>query len=77
MSRLDGTFGCTDFSTYKAAAEFEPLKNKEIFPMDVETPQTFINRANFFEKVVPILEKVPSWRFTPSKWVYFGINKDW
>ena len=68
--------GCCEFQSYiEAIDSITGIYRKE----NISEPTIeFLNRANFFEMVIPILEKIPSNRFTPSGWKYFDmISRNW
>ena len=82
QSDKSGEYGCESYVTYMAA--FKVLKmtthglTSYMYPKDEPTYQEFINRANYFKKIIPILEKIPARRFTPIGWKYFKeISKEW
>lgn len=59
---------CKNFSSYNEAV-------KAIFWKKC----TFEKRAQFFEKIIPILEKLPAKRFTRRGWEFTGdiIPREW
>jgi len=64
-------YGCVDFKTFKKASAAEaksPLAQKRAFNA----------RARFFDKIIPILEKIPAARFTKKGWTYFEeLDRNW
>ena len=75
-----GKSGCWQFkSNIKAQAflsKFDSLLN--LYPAKNKTSITFISRAEFFEKIIPILEKIPAKRFTKKGWTYFNeLDRAW
>lgn len=71
---------CLDFATARKAQEWGGAELDFIFPDDVKTPPEFIARAKFFEKTLPMLEKVPAKYFTPSGWtkkVFAFLDRSW
>ncbi len=54
-----GRMGCCDFMSYDAAVYRR-------------SPEAFELRAQFHEKIIPILEKIPAERFTRKGWTYFN-----
>lgn len=79
LANYIGDEGCDDFNTFiKASAIYlttvgpKYTKEKyEPFPLTLPTPQEFLERAKFFEKLLPLLEEVPSKYFTKTGWAYF------
>ena len=62
-------FGCDQFNTYKKAEMNQYSSRKK---------ESFENRAKLFDKIIPILKKIPAKRFTPSGWTYFKeLNRKW
>lgn len=77
FAKTSGKVGCIQFNTYKKASVYLGL-NTYKYPKDLPTHKTFIMAAKFLEKIIPILEKIPKERFTPSGWTYFNeLNRDW
>jgi len=78
LSDKDGNQGCNYFETYKKAHTYY-LRFLHCSTNDVkEAPKVFIDRAKFFEKIIPILKKIPEKRFTKKGWVYFSeLNRSW
>ena len=62
-----GRCGCVEFASYKRASA-RPFSK-----------ENFEARAQFFEKIIPILEKLPPERFTKKGWKYTGdiIPREW
>jgi len=67
LANQNGGSGCGDFATYKGAEE-ERFSKKN-----------FEARAQFFERIIPILEGLPEERFTKEGWKYTGdvIPRTW
>ncbi len=66
LAKQYSTVGCSHFSTYQSA-------NKVSAP-----PEAFNARAAFFDKIIPILEKIPASRFTKRGWEYFDmLDRSW
>ena len=82
LANKSGVVGCIGFATYKAASNSyrNVLSNvglSKCYPNNKPTKE-FIARANFFRKIIPILEKIPAKRFTPSGWEYFvELDREW
>ena len=58
--------GCVDFSSYRLA----------MLSGDVNNAGELCRE--FFAKVIPMLEKIPTKRFSPSGWKYFKeLNRGW
>ena len=73
--------GCTKFASYINAKEVMfsnyginiCVSDSNNYPLE-----EFIDRANFFRKIIPILEKISPRRFTPSGWKYFKeLDRNW
>ncbi len=74
-----GEDGCGDFVSFELANRiyFARVGDKYIdghyppFPMDAKTPRTFMERAKFFRKYLPIFKTLPDVVFTKKGWKYF------
>jgi len=75
LSNEDQMGGCSEFeSATKARKQLPGLH----YPNSSKTDKTFIARAEFFDKIIPILEKIPAARFTKSGWTYFKeLDRTW
>jgi len=76
----NGDIGCTEFKSFADAEEWLDLKSNNTYFFDPtwEIPEEFIRRAEFFDKIIPILEKIPKERFTPQGWTYFKeLSHEW
>ena len=75
--------GCTKFTSYRKAIKFlsKGTKFRSIdltYGGDRKTSVTFTRRAEFFEKIIPILKKIPAKRFTKVGWTYFKeLDRAW
>jgi hypothetical protein len=67
----DEKFGCTEFQTYKNAEKL--YEDEEDYEVE------FNARADFFVRIIPILEAMPEERFTLEGWKYTGdlIPREW
>ncbi len=60
----DGERGCGKFRTYREAYS--------------GYPEAYEARAAFFDRIIPILEKIPASRFTKRGWKYFDeLDRSW
>lgn len=74
LADSDRTEGCLQFNSYDAAWDYYNEHKLE----DIEPNLAFTARAEFFDKIIPILEKLPARKFTPSGWTYFSeLDRDW
>ena len=65
LANENGNTGCFYFKSYMRA-------------YDTKTPESFDLRAQFHEKIIPILEKIPAERFTRKGWTYFNeLDRSW
>ena len=77
LADIEGNSGCMDFRTFvEAKRAIDGIISNTghesyIYPKDKPTIPEFIARAEFFEKYLPIIKKLPSKIFTPSRWRYF------
>lgn len=74
-------FGCNYFESNKKARQvsekYAPGKPL-VYPNSKKVSIKFIRRAEFFEKIIPILEKIPGSRFTNKGWKYFKeLDRKW
>lgn len=73
--------GCEEFSTYILARGKLASMNvgfHDILYKSEMLKEEFSNRASFFKMIIPILEKIPAKRFTPSGWIYFKeLDRKW
>jgi hypothetical protein len=68
--------GCLDFTTYKNA--FVCHCQGVYILKNGKPSKAFRDRAEFFRKTYPILEKIPAKRFTPTGWTYFKeLDRNW
>lgn len=77
LAYKNGTKGCGKFRTYRRAyaRAYERYSFNLAFTPDVVT---FNARAAFFDKIIPILEKIPAKRFTKKGWRYFDeLDRSW
>lgn len=77
-----GEDGCVEFTTYLEAAEVARVNGcfKIPTPESAKMPiqRAFDARAAFFDKIIPILEKIPASRFTRKGWEYFDeLDRSW
>jgi hypothetical protein len=71
--------GCIEFNSYKKALQ-------SLVALPFTYPQhmfrlekirksilikTFQKRADFFKKYLPVIKKIPAYRFTSARWKYF------
>jgi len=80
LANKDGKKGCIEFKSFnKAYKKFNEISSlSTFFYEDLKTPKEFIKRAEFFEKIIPILERIPAERFTKKGWRYFDeLNRNW
>lgn len=64
LADKNGQQGCGKFRTYRNALN--------------EKRGAFNARAAFFDKIIPILEKIPASRFTKRGWEYFSeLDRSW
>lgn len=81
LANKEGEMECLAFTSYKKANK--ALKKRVgkysiIYPNGRKVAVAFLRRAEFFEKIIPILEKIPSKRFTKKDWTYFKeLNRAW
>ena len=62
-------WGCVDFTSYEEAASADLYNEKN---------PAFEVRAAFFDKIIPILEGIPTSRFTKKGWKYFNeLDRSW
>jgi len=72
-----GGCGCREFRTFMGAVHVYPTYPKEGCSLRIPPPE-FVARAEFFERIVPILKAIPARRFTPKGWAYFGeLDRSW
>ena len=79
LAAKHGFIGCFDFKTFIIAENKYDSNNLYNSNNLTETTlKAFEDRAKFFEKIIPILEKYPNKRFTKNGWKYTEeINRDW
>jgi hypothetical protein len=69
-----GNSGCCDHDTYNDVLESLKLGSYSLGSYYQNTPKcnaAFTKRAKYYDRIIPILEKIPERRFTPSGWRYF------
>jgi len=79
MSTRQGRYGCIEFESFNDAdvSSYERMGLGNVYEEEEPTPE-FIARAEFFDKIIPILEKIPARRFTPSGFTYFKeLDRNW
>lgn len=84
LAEPNGSCGCCKFASYKKASRAytkvarERTSTGNNVNLSEEVLVTFKTRANFFRKIIPILEELPNRKFTPSGWTYFKeLNREW
>ena len=83
LARKGGLIGCYRFKTYieakEAKVKFPDLSVTRVKSHQVKNiKSTFNARATFFDKIIPILERIPASRFTKKGWRYFEeLGRDW
>lgn len=71
LANEDGALGCYYFNSAKAAMKMS--KQTDCVPNPA-----FNARAAFFDRIIPILEKIPASRFTKNGWKYFDeLDRSW
>lgn len=77
LAKEDGAAGCSEFKSNDTAqrARF----NADDDATDPKVRKAFEKRAQFFDRIIPILEKWPEERFTAEGWKYSGeeIPREW
>ena len=78
LADKDGNMGCGDFASFKSARMSVTSINKgvlnTIFPSKKSHPNisdSFIARAQFFEKYLEVIKTIDAERFTNKGWKYF------
>ena len=69
LADKNGEMGCINFESYPhvdADSKFTPFSIKQLEALE--------RRAKFFEKYLPIIEKMPARKFTISGWSYFKFD---
>lgn len=81
-----GNSGCIKFKSGELARDTLMRASPSIYlndlPIEIETAnkikEAFEARAKFFDKIIPILKKIPASRFTRKGWRYFyKLNRSW
>jgi hypothetical protein len=70
LADKDGKMGCVNFVTYKSALRYFNRRKSS----KVEKNEHFENRAQFYEMLIGIIEKLPEERFTRNGWQYFKFD---
>lgn len=80
LASAKGTFGagCFGFNTTKKAMKLVGQGHIGLRDESVIVQKAFNARAAFFDKIIPILEKIPAKRFTKKGWEYFNeLSRSW
>ncbi len=73
LARKCGDEGCYEFNSNDIAQEYHEEHEEKLEPNPA-----FEARAAFFDKIIPILEKIPASRFTKKGWKYFNeLDRSW
>lgn len=68
-----GAAGCNEFSSHLKAENYYFECR-----MPIKPNPAFEARAAFFDKIIPIFEKIPASRFTKRGWKYFKeLDRSW
>jgi len=86
LADVKGNIGCTQFEGYQNVAvhaekvntnDSEYHKDGYAYPL-MKPHKVMLNRAKFFDKIIPILKKIPAKRFTELGWKHFKeIKTNW
>jgi hypothetical protein len=76
--------GCLEFATFQEALLVHDIMETKFGGDETKyfqkPPPEFEARAKFFEKIIPMLEKIPAKAFIKSGWKYDyfkHISRDW
>ncbi len=77
MSLEKGLMGCMDFQSYQNLGNIKYTTLITKIPNKYQQEKLEL-RAQFHEKIIPILEKIPAKRFTKRGWTYFDeLDRSW
>ena len=83
LADKDGNIGCEDFVSFEEARMSLNSINKGLFntrfpskKSHPNVPDSFIARAQFFEKYLEVIKTIDAERFTNKGWKYFEIDRN-
>ena len=78
LANRNGTIGCPSFKTSRRVLELTEgfISSRRV--INDELKKACQARADFFKKIIPILENIKEERFTKEGWKYFNeLNRNW
>ena len=83
LADKDGNMGCGNFASFGEARMSLNLINKGLFNTRFPSkknhpnvPDSFIAKAQFFEKYLEVIKTIDAERFTNKGWKYFEIDRN-
>lgn len=79
LAEESGLAGCSGFrSNQNARRALLPTALGITYSPNKRTSVHFYRRAEFFERIIPLLEQIPASRFTKKGWKYFKeLDRSW